>query len=60
MTFRGPDVARTIAAFSREYGIKVIVMGKTRQPWYRRLWSGSILERLLHETKEVDVFIADV
>ena len=37
MTFRGPDVASTILAFAREYAIKVIVMGKSRQPWYRRL-----------------------
>ena len=43
MTFKGPDVASTIGAFAREYGIKVIVVGRTRQPWYRRLLGGSIL-----------------
>ena len=37
MTFRGPDVASTILAFAREYAIKIIVVGKSRQPWYRRL-----------------------
>ena len=46
MTFRGRDVVSTILAFAREYGIKVIVMGKSRQPWFRRLLNGSILERL--------------
>ena len=60
MTFRGKDVARTIATFAREYGIKVIVMGKTRQPWYRRLIGGSILDRLLQETENVDVVVVDV
>jgi two-component system sensor histidine kinase KdpD len=60
MTFRGKDVARTIAAFAREYGIKVIVMGKTRQPWHRRLLGGSILEKLLAVTEGVDVLIIDV
>ena len=60
MTFRGPDVASTVAAFAREYGIKVIVMGKSRQPWYRRYWSESILERILRAVEEVDVMIVDV
>ena len=60
MTFRGPDVASTIAAFAREYGIKVIVMGKSRQPWYRRLVGESILERLLRLVEGTDVMIVDV
>jgi two-component system sensor histidine kinase KdpD len=60
MTFRGKDVASTIAAFAREYGIKVIVMGKTNRPWHRRLLGGSILESLLRETDGVDVMIVDV
>ncbi len=60
MTFRGRDVASTIAAFAHEYGIKVIVMGRSLQPWYRRLWGGSILDRLLDMTDGVDVVIVDV
>src|SRR4051812_1178711 len=60
MTFRGKDVASTIAAFAREYGIKVIVMGKTHRPWHRRLLGGSILESLLRQTEGVDVVIVDV
>jgi two-component system, OmpR family, sensor histidine kinase KdpD len=60
MTFRGPDVASTIAAFAREYGIKVVVMGKTRQPWFWRLWSGSILDRLLSQTEAIDIMVVDV
>ncbi|MBV8313579.1 MAG: universal stress protein [Planctomycetaceae bacterium] len=60
MTFRGPDVASTIAAFAREYGIKVVVMGKSNQPWYRRLLGESILERLLRQSEGMDVMIVDV
>jgi len=60
MTFRGPDVIGTILAFAREYGIRVIVMGKSRQPWYRRLRSGAILERLLREAEGIDLVIVDV
>ena len=60
MTFRGRDVASTILAFAREYGIKVIVMGKSHRPWHRRLWGGSVLDRLLRETEGIDVMIVDV
>jgi two-component system sensor histidine kinase KdpD len=60
MTFRGKDVVSTILAFAREYGIKVIVMGKSRQPWHRRLLGGSILERLLRDSEDTDVMIVDV
>ena len=60
MTFRGKEVADTIAAFVREYGIKVIVMGKTRRPWHHRLRGRSILERVLDQTHGVDVVIVDV
>src|SRR5262249_44899834 len=55
MPFRGKNVASPIAAFAREYGIKVLVVGKSRQSWFSRLRSGSILERLLHECDGVDV-----
>jgi two-component system sensor histidine kinase KdpD len=60
MSFRGPDVASTIASFAHEYGIKVIVMGKSRQPWYRRLLGESILERMIRLDVGIDVFIVDV
>ncbi len=60
MTFRGRNVASTVAAFAKEYGIRIIVMGKTRQPWYRRLWGESILDRLLRETEGIDVLVVDV
>jgi two-component system sensor histidine kinase KdpD len=60
MTFRGQDVASTILAFAREYAIKIIVVGKSRRPWYRRLWYGSILDRLERQAQGLDILIADV
>ncbi len=60
MTFRGPDVASTMLAFAREYAIKIIVVGKTRQPWYRRLFGRTILEHLEREAEGIDILIADV
>ena len=60
MQFRGPDVASTMWAFAQEYAIKVIVIGKSRQPWYRRLTRSSILERLMKITNDIDIYIIDV
>ena len=60
MTFRGPDVAQTMWSFAQEYAIKVIVIGKSRQPWLRRLTHSSILDRLMKITKDMDLIIVDV
>jgi two-component system, OmpR family, sensor histidine kinase KdpD len=60
MTFRGPDVASTLWTFAQEYAIKVIVMGKSRNPWYRRIVRGSILDRLMKISRDIDILIADV
>ncbi len=60
MEFKGRDVASTIVAFAREYGIKVIVMGKSHQPWYRRLFRGTILENLQRQCEGMDLMIVDV
>jgi two-component system, OmpR family, sensor histidine kinase KdpD len=60
MTFRGKDVVSTITAFAREYEIKIVVMGKSHRPWYRRLLGGSILERLLRESDGLDVVVVEV
>jgi two-component system sensor histidine kinase KdpD len=60
MTFRGQDVASTILSFAREYAIKIIVVGKSRQPWYKRLQHGSILDHLERHADGLDILIADV
>ena len=53
------DVASTILAFAGEYAIKIIVVGKSRRPWYKRL-GGSILDRLERHAEGLDILIADI
>lgn len=60
MTFRGSDVASTLWAFAQEYAIKIIVMGRSRQPWYRRIARFSVLDRLVQISSHVDIVIIDV
>ena len=57
MTFKGRDVASTVAAFASEYGITHIVMGRTQRPWYRRLFGRSVLDGLLEAVPHVDVIV---
>jgi two-component system sensor histidine kinase KdpD len=59
MTFKGRDVASTIAAFAHEYAIKVIVVGRSRQPWYRHWLRGSVLERIIQASEGMDVMVVD-
>jgi two-component system sensor histidine kinase KdpD len=57
LTGKGSDIVSTIAVFAKEYGITHIIMGRTRQPWYRRRFRQSVLDRLLRTLPEVDVHI---
>jgi two-component system sensor histidine kinase KdpD len=57
--FKGADLVSTIAAFVKEYGITHIIMGRSRQPWYRRWFSQSLLDRLLQAVSGVDVIVLD-
>jgi len=57
--FKGADLVSTIAAFVKEYGITHIIMGRSRQPWYRRWFGQSLLDRLLQSVDGVDVLILD-
>ncbi|QEL13406.1 universal stress protein [Limnoglobus roseus] len=57
MRFKGKDFPSAVAAFSAEYGITHLVMGRPQQPWYRRWLGPSLLDRLLRTTPGVDVLI---
>jgi two-component system sensor histidine kinase KdpD len=57
--FKGADLVSTIAAFVKEYGITHIIMGRSRQPWYRRWFGRSLLDRLLQSVSGVDVLVLD-
>jgi two-component system sensor histidine kinase KdpD len=59
MTFKGAEVVDTIAAFVKEYGISHVLLGRTQQPWYRRWFSRSVLDRLLRTIPGVDVMVVD-
>jgi two-component system sensor histidine kinase KdpD len=55
--FKGADVVSAVATFANEYGITHIVMGRSQRPWYRRLFSQSVLDGLLQALPHVDVIV---
>lgn len=59
LAFKGADLVSTIAEFVREYGITHIIIGRSHQPWYRRWFGQSILDRLLGAIPGVDVLVVD-
>ena len=59
LTFKGDDVASTIAAVAKEYEITHIVLGRTQRPWYYRWFGRSLLDRLLRRIRGVDVVVVD-
>jgi two-component system, OmpR family, sensor histidine kinase KdpD len=59
LAFKGVDLISTIAAFVKEYGITHVVLGRTRQPLYRRWFGRSILDRLVQNVPGVDLIVVD-
>lgn len=59
MTLPGSDVVSTIAAFVKEYGVTHVLLGRSHRPWYQRLFSQSVLDRLLSEIHGVDIMVVD-
>ena len=57
--FKGADLISAIAAFVKEYGITHVVVGRTRQPFYRRWFGRSILDRLVQSVPGVDLIVVD-
>jgi two-component system sensor histidine kinase KdpD len=54
---KGADLVSTIDAFAKEYSITHIILGRSRQPWYRRWFRPSIVDRLQQTVDGVDMTI---
>jgi two-component system, OmpR family, sensor histidine kinase KdpD len=55
--FPGADVVGTIAAFVKQYGISLVVLGRSHRPWYQRWFGQSVLDRLQAAVPGVDVLV---
>ena len=56
-TLVGLDVAETVLDFARGRNASKIVVGKSREPRWRRWLLGSIVDRLLKRSGDIDVYM---
>jgi len=51
------DPVEALLDFARSHGVGYIMIGRSRQPWWRRMLSRSAMDRFVHETDGFDVHI---
>lgn len=56
-TLVGSDVPGTILDWARRKNVTKIVVGKTAEHWWRRLYHGSVVDRLLRDSGDIDVYV---
>ncbi|KRV68102.1 sensor histidine kinase [Pseudomonas citronellolis] len=56
---RGGEVARTLVEHARERRASLILVGRSRQRWYRRLFGGGLAARLLRLGEGLEVSVLD-
>lgn len=58
MVVPGTDVARSLAHVAHQHNVSQIVVGKPRgQPWTRIFSGGSLVDRLLRHSGQIDVYV---
>ncbi len=56
-TLVGDDVAKTVLEYARSRNVTKIFIGKTNQPFWKRLLFGSVVDNLLDRSGEIDVYV---
>lgn len=56
-TLVGTNVAETVLEFARSRNVTKIVVGKTAQPWWKRLLAGGVVDQLLERSGDIDVYV---
>lgn len=56
-TLVGEDVAQTILEYARTRNVTKIVVGKTAQPWWRRIFVGTVVDHLLDSSGDIDIYV---
>ena len=54
---KGNDIAKTILDYARDNGITRIMIGRTHQPWWKRLLWSDVPMRLIKSANDLDVEI---
>lgn len=54
------DVAGALAAFARERGVTLLIVGRSRRSRWSRLLSGAVIDRLVESGRGLDVLVVSV
>ena len=55
-TLSGANISTEVLNYARARNVSKILIGKPADPLWRRLWSGSILDKLIEGSGEIDVY----
>ncbi|MCI0741859.1 MAG: sensor histidine kinase KdpD [Gemmataceae bacterium] len=56
-TLVGGNVAATVLDYARSRNVTKIEVGKTALPWWKRLWRGSVVDQILEQSGDIDVYV---
>jgi two-component system, OmpR family, sensor histidine kinase KdpD len=51
------DVAKALIQFAHENGVSLMLAGRSRRPWWYRVIRGSVVDRLINNSAEIDVLV---
>ncbi len=57
VTLPGADVAETVLNYARQHNITKIIAGKPSRPRWLELWRGSVVDRLIRNSGDIDVYV---
>lgn len=57
VTLAGQDVSATVLDFARQRNVTKILIGKSNQPRWRRLLQGTVVDDLLDDSGDIDVYV---
>ena len=53
----GTDIAATLCQFAVEHGVTLIVAGQSRRSWWEHITRGSVVDKLVNNTMDLDVLV---
>ena len=53
----GEDIAQTLCQFAVEHGVTLIVAGQSRRSWWQHVTRGSVVDKLVNNTLDIDVLV---
>ena len=56
-TLVGDNIAQTVLDYARSRNVTKIVVGKTAQPWWQRWLLGTVVDRLLEQSGDIDIYV---